>query len=964
MSDGSAAHQTGESGSRWRRLFALLGVDVRPGEATIAVSLFFFFFIAITFQYISKAVRQAKFMDSLGAEMLPIVYLILAICAIPAILLYNRAVDRLQRQHVIAGTCGVVATVVVGFALIIESEAAWVPIAFYVFVSIAYVMIVSQFWAYSNNVLNPRQGKRLFGFIGAGGLTGGLTGASIASLVSDRSGAQVTLFVSAAVLYSAIAIIYAVHYLAPTSVELKGRQPKADKLEQAKGGLKTILASRHLSLIAALMFTTVVVANIIDLQFNWAMVEALPDMDRGARLDALAGGYGNFYVIMSIAALAFQLLFTSRIHRKLGIGFAMRVLPVAMALGTTGVFIAAAAGTATLLNVARLIKIGENGLRYSLDQATRELLYFPVPTAARLKARAYIDVFVQRSGKAGAGLLTLPVTFGLMSVVNLGYISLVLIAGWLAVTVALRSQYVESFREGLRRRAVDAAVPIDLRDVTSLEVLVQSLGSSDSRQVIYALELLDYFDKGNLVPPVLLRHESPEVKQKTLELMAKNQRTDAIPLIEEALNDEHPEVRTAALHALVDLHDDTHPAEIAERLDDPDVGIRGTAVASILTSSESNAHEAARRTLETMISGAAPRVRCAATDVIGELRDPAFQESLVQLLYDADIRVQHDAIRAVRERVGRGSKNPLFVPTLISLMRDRRLKHEAREALVSYGETVIPALIHFMNDPGEQLWVRRAIPKTVARVGGAAAAAALLDCLGSGDQFTRHKSVEALVSMRTHELDLEFDESRVAGELEQEARRYFLSLTDLMSLSKPGTFEFQAPFVRWTTERPLLIQRLLVDRMRSNFDTMLGMVALVHPVNDVRVASRGLASGDPTLRSHALEYLDNALQGKVRRATFAVVGGMPLDDKLELAQSRFELAVQPAEDVLRRLVLASVTNDESAHWLGTAAIHAIYALQLEELYPQLEEAARREDDTLVKETAAWAGLRLGLAEGT
>ena len=78
-----------------------------------------------------------------------------------------------------------------------------------------------------------------------------------------------------------------------------------------------------------------------------------------------------------------------------------------------------------------MLKIGENGLRYSLDQATRELLFFPVPSTPRLKAKAYIDVFVQRSGKAGAALLLIPVTFGILSPVQAGWISLVLIVLWL-----------------------------------------------------------------------------------------------------------------------------------------------------------------------------------------------------------------------------------------------------------------------------------------------------------------------------------------------------------------------------------------------------------------------------------------------------------------------------------------------------------------------------------------------------
>ena len=69
---------------------------------------------------------------------------------------------------------------------------------------------------------------------------------------------------------------------------------------------------------------------------------------------------------------------------------------------------------------------------------------------------------------------------------------------------------------------------------------------------------------------------------------------------------------------------------------------------------------------------------------------------------------------------------------------------------------------------------------------------------------------------------------------------------------------------------------------------------------------------------------------------------------------------RPADNVLRRLVVASATNDEMAHWLGSAAIHTICELKIEELYPQLLEASRRPDDSLARETAIWAGHRLGL----
>jgi len=954
--DDSTPHP--DTGAGFRRVLAKLGVDLRRGEAAIAFMLFAFFAAAITFQYISKPVRQSVFITSLGADKLPIVYLVLAVCAIPVILLYNRAVDRLQRHHVIAATCFVVATSVVGFSFVIHSEAAWVPIAFYVWISIAYVMIVSQFWAYSNYVLNPRQGKRMFGFIGAGGPAGGLTGALLAGYIADVAGTRAAVLVSAGILFAAIPLLYIIHYIAGSTGAVDEERPRADKLAQSKGGWEAIRGSRHLQLIAALMFITVVVANIVDFQFNWAMDEAI--IGEG-RLDDLTGGFGDFYAIMNVSALIFQLAFTSRIHRKLGVGFAMRVLPVAMAIGTTGLVISARFIPRIMLGVCGVLKVGENGIRYTLDQATRELLFFPVPATDRVKSKAYIDVFVQRSGKLGAGLLLLPVVFGWMSPVDAAWMSFALIAVWLVITVAVRRQYVVSFRDGLRRRAVDAEIPHDLTDITGLEVLVEALASTDPRQVIHSLGVLDYFGKGQLIPPLLLRHENAEVRHKTLELMQKYGRTDAIPLIEEAMGDPEAMIRSSALQSLVALRADTATTEFVERLSDGDVGVRGAAIASVLTHDGSVGRDEARSALKAMVGAAEPSVRCAATDVIGALREPDFQEDLVQLLYDSELAVQRDAIHAVRTRVERGGNNPIFVPTLISLLRDRRLKHPAREALVSYGDSIIPALVHFMTDPEEQLLVRRAVPMTVARIGDAAAAEALLGSLDADDRLMRREAIEALTRMRTQDPDLRFDDKIITRQLRREAQIYFLSFADLASITPTETLQYRPPFVDWGDTKPVLLQRMLADRMRTSVANLLGLLALVHPAADVHAAAENLLRGDARLRSNALEYLDNALSGDIRRYVFAVIGDAPLQNKLETAHSTFDVTVPSREDLLLRLVLASRTPDETARWLGMAAIEAIYALELSDLYTQLIEASRRAEDSVVKETAIWAIDRLGLA---
>ena len=84
---------------------------------------------------------------------------------------------------------------------------------------------------------------------------------------------------------------------------------------------------------------------------------------------------------------------TSRVHRLLGIGFALLLMPV-----TTG-------GTATLMllipalwtsTVARVL---DTSLRYTVDKTTREILFVPLPASMKYKAKPFADVAVDRSAK-------------------------------------------------------------------------------------------------------------------------------------------------------------------------------------------------------------------------------------------------------------------------------------------------------------------------------------------------------------------------------------------------------------------------------------------------------------------------------------------------------------------------------------------------------------------------------------
>ena len=385
-----------------RLLLRRLGIELHPGETPTVLALFGTFFFCLCFQYAAKSVRQASFVDTFGAERLPLVYLAVALLTLPIVYLYGRLADHFSPAQLTVITSGSTAAGLAVFWWLYSSPAGWVPFVFYLWATLAIALNLSQIWALAAQIFDPRQARRLFAFLGAGSLLGGIAGGQTAVLVSQQFGTRAALLAGGISLLVAAGLAVLAARLAGTwkrSVESKRREPVR--------ALADAVRSPQLRMMAIAFGLSIIVAQIIDLQFNWVVQQATSGLDQRTAF------FGNFYSITGIAAVVFHLLLTSRIQRGRGVGFALRILPVTLSAGTVGLLVAGGFFPSLLLAAGLALKVGENGLRYSLDQVTRELLFLPVPEALRAKAKALIDVLVQRCAKGVAAFLLLPVVFRL-----------------------------------------------------------------------------------------------------------------------------------------------------------------------------------------------------------------------------------------------------------------------------------------------------------------------------------------------------------------------------------------------------------------------------------------------------------------------------------------------------------------------------------------------------------------------
>jgi len=531
-----------------RGFFVGSAFGMRPGEGSLAWLFFLYFLVLTTVHFAGKSVRQASFIDAIGAVNLPYVFLAVALISYPVLVLYSRLAARFKHSSIIVGSSVFHAVGFVLFFFLLPLDQKWIVALFYVWLGMAFAIAVSQVWSYANHVFDPRQARRLFAFIGAGGLLGAIPGGLMAWGVTQRVGTHYTLLAAAALVLVVPILVVFIERNRPNTHPPPAQRSRGRE-EEARGGLQIIRGSRLLLVITALMLVTVMVGQLVGWQFYWFVELETQELDQRTTL------ISQFFVLMGIVGFLFQLLFTQRIHRALGVGVAMRVLPTTVGVMQIAVVVALAIAPGAVFPLVWVLMLGEGSLRHSVDQATRELLFLPVPSELRVRAKAFIDVFVQRFAKGMAALLILPVTFGWLTGMEGEYVSwltAIVLVMWLLLTSRVRKEYVREYRAGLKSGIVQPDATIDPTDLTTITVLVQALGSSDPRQVLHGLELLSAHGQGHLVQPLLLHHADSRVRKKTLQILAETGREDVVDLVKEAITDSNAEVRSGAMQTLAD----------------------------------------------------------------------------------------------------------------------------------------------------------------------------------------------------------------------------------------------------------------------------------------------------------------------------------------------------------------------------------------------------------------------------
>jgi ATP/ADP translocase/HEAT repeat protein/CRP-like cAMP-binding protein len=907
--------------------------EVRRDEAGTAVLMFAYAFLAMTSYNIIQPLTRSKLISSLGAVNVPWVIFGSGLLIGGLMIGYTRLVLVLPGRWALPITQGAMAAMMVVFWALFRTGGEWVSVAFYVWGLLLGALLISQFWTLANGIYDPRQAKRLFGFIGGGVMVGGMTGAGLTAAIIQRVGANALLLWSAGALLACLVIVSVILGREHTEAGAAVDEERGVSLARAFGLLRE---STQIQLIALVIGFGSFGAALIDQQLNMAA-----EIFRGAGQEDSIGAFlaqVRFYI--SAAAFVIQVWVTPRIHRYLGIGFALLILPTN--LGITAALIIAY----KVLWAPAFASIMDRSFRYTVDKTTREVLFLPLPSQLRQEVKPFVDVTVDRVSRGMGALLMLVLIqpWGLaLQWYQLSFVSAGLAVVWYFMAFRAKREYLASFRRSIEQRVVrPEEVRLTGSELSTVESLVQELAHPDPARVVYAIDVLESLDKRNLVTPLLLYHESPAVRTRALAALGAARPDIAVqwaPHIRRMLGDADAGVRAGAISALsVISHEDA--ASLARpMLTDSDPRIRVTAAAALAESGSRDDVDAAEAALVDIISDTSTSVRDARRDAAAAIRtlaDPSFKRLLIPLLYDPAPEVADEAMESVRAA---GAGDFVFVPTLVALLRHRRLKGQARSVLVSYGEPVVDTLAHFMREPDEDVWVRRHIPATLALIPSQKSVDVLAAALQEPDGFLRYKVVAALERLRRDADGLAFPRETVERMTLSESRQYFNYLSLRHNLFGKGAMPADS-----------LLARALSQKLERTTDRIFRLLALAYPWKDIDAARWTLQHGDARSRASALEYLDNILSGPLRKLILPVLEDLPGDEKVRRGNVLLKTRQRDVEETLLQLI-----NDDD-QVVAAAAIDVVRQQKMWTLGDDVEHVLAHRDprDWYVFEAASWA----------
>jgi ATP:ADP antiporter, AAA family len=400
-------------------------VPVAPGELAALLWSFAYFFSLLAGYYVLRPLRDQMGIAG-GVRHLPWLFTATFLVLLAAQPLYGALVARLPRARFIPAVYHFFVANLAIFWLLLTLGVGKVEVArvFFVWVSVFNLFAVTVFWSFMADLFTSEQGKRLFGFIGAGGTAGALLGPALTIGLAGPLGPVNLLLVAAVLLEFAVLCVVRLEKSAGTVNPAPAAAP-----ERIGGGAFAALAevARSPYLLGIAAWVSLLSFGGTFLYFQQAHIVSSTVKGAAQQTQVFAG----IDLAVSLLTLATQSFLTARVLKRFGTAPAAAALPAVYVVAF--VVLSLAPGLAAVV----FFQAVQRTMNFAIANPARQLFYTVVSREAKYKAKNLVDVVVFRGSDALYGWL-----FDSLQAIGLKLAAIAACAvpaalGWLALSIAL-----------------------------------------------------------------------------------------------------------------------------------------------------------------------------------------------------------------------------------------------------------------------------------------------------------------------------------------------------------------------------------------------------------------------------------------------------------------------------------------------------------------------------------------------
>ena len=314
----------------------------------------------------------------------------------------------------------------------------WVARAFFVWLSVFNLFVVSVFWSFMADIYQKEQSRRLFGIISAGGSAGAVLGPLLTRNIVVVVGFENMLPITAGLLAFAVFCVFRLRQWASATTsnpKKEAAEPSAGLGGSALAGIRFTFTSPFFGAIAG----GLLIANFLGGATYFYMADlvsqAYSETDRQTQVFATIDALINFFAFIG------QFLLVRLSVKNLGVGWTLSILPIVSIVGF------ALLALNPVFAVLATLQVLRRSVGFGLSKPTNDMLYAVVTPEEKYKAKNFIDTAIYRA----SDLVTAwSVRFlgGIIGLPGIAMLCVPLAILWSTLTLWIGRQYVRKDRAG------------------------------------------------------------------------------------------------------------------------------------------------------------------------------------------------------------------------------------------------------------------------------------------------------------------------------------------------------------------------------------------------------------------------------------------------------------------------------------------------------------------------------------